>query len=277
MANTPRYITKAQVRTIVGLTTNEISDDDLDDVIYDVEFQIERFMNTTYTPKKEIEILDGNGKHIIYAQNVPLLALRSIKDDGTSISVSKVNYARSGRIRLTDSSEVANFKEKENKVILETVFGDVIFPESGGTETLLDGATTIGTSVAMTVDSEIGFNTNDWVEIYGTDGNREIAQVSSTASNTITVDNLLYTHSDNSFVRKLQIPNLIERLMKISSALATVARQVGQSFTDIVGYSMGSFSTQKGEPYTQWRETALQLTQEKEQILRRVQPKATII
>lgn len=277
MANTPRYVTSEQVRTIVGLTTTQISDDDYDDIIYDIEFQIERYLNTSFTPKQTIDILDGTGKATIFTTCGPLLTVRTLKDDTTTHDTKDIQFTRPGRIRLTTSSTATSFKIKENNVIIEYYFGRVEFPESGGTETTTDTASTEGTSTALSVASESGFAANDWVEIIGTDGNREASKVASTASGTITVDETIYNHVSGSLVRKLQIPNLVERLIKISAALAGVARQVGQSAEDIVGYTMGQFSVQKGEPYTQWRETALQLINERDEILEKFQPTAGIV
>lgn len=273
----PRYITTAQVRTITGITSTLVSDSDMDDIIGDVEFQIERFMNTTYTPKKEIDVQDGQGKHVIYVNHTPLLAVRSITDDDTSIDITTVNFSNGGRIRFSPggATSTTSFKRKENKTVIEYVYGAVEFPESGGTETLMNDSagTSVGTTVSITVDSITGFTDLDWCAIYGTDGFRETFQISGAPSGTtIVADQLLYTHSDNSFIRLLAIPTLVERLMKVSSGIAAVANVVGSSFDDITGYDMGDFRVQKGEPYTQWRETALQLINERDRIMERLQP-----
>lgn len=271
MANTPRYITKAQVRTLVGIESTQISDDDVDDLIYDVEFQLERYFNTTFTPKLEIEKLDGNGKNSIFINNVPLLAVRTLKDDTTSIDLSTIDFSRSGRIRLGDTSTVTSFTDKKNIVIVEYYYGYREFPTSGGTETTTSADVDAGSAVAISVSSETGFATNDWVEIYGVDGNREVSKVTGTATGTITVDALKFDHDSGSLVRKLEVPVHILRLMKVCSALAMVSRIVGDSADDIVGYTMGEFQVQKGEPYTQWRETALQLVRERDELMSRIQ------
>jgi len=49
-----------------------------------------------------------------------------------------------------------------------------------------------------------------------------------------------------------------------------VARIVGQSYTDIVGYNLDELRIQKGEPYTQWRETAAQLIKERDMLLAKI-------
>lgn len=273
----PRFITVAEVRTIVGIIDSQISDGDVEDIIEDVEYQIERYYNTVFKPKEEIEVLDGNGKHVIFVNNAPLLAVREIKDDGVNIDVKTINFSNSGRIRLTNFSTVANFRDKENGLIVGYVYGRVIFPE-GGPETKLTADATSGSNVVLNVGAITDFAQNDWIEIYGFDGKKEVAKINTApAGSTIQVDKLVFDHVSTSFIRKLDIPVIIKRLMKISSALAMVARIVGQSFDDIVGYTMGEFQVQKGEPYTQWRETALELIKERDEILQRVHPTATIL
>lgn len=263
------------MRTVIGISSSEISDDDLDDIIYDIEYQIERYFNTTFTPTVEYEVQDGTGKETIFTNKVPLLSVRSVKNNETTLDVSKLNFKHSGQIRLGQNSTNSYFTRKKQAVILKYIYGRVV-PTT--TQTQLNGPVSAGTSVALTVDDITDFSDGDWIEIYGDDGFKEVAQISGTPSGTtITVDELSYDHSDDSLIKKMGIPVIFERLMKISAALAMVARFVGQSYDDITGYDIGEFHVQKGEPYTQWRETAVQLIKERNDILSRVQPTPAII
>ena len=58
--------------------------------------------------------------------------------------------------------------------------------------------------------------------------------------------------------------------MNLIASIALVARIVGESYTDIVGYNIGEMRVQKGEPYTQWRETANQLIKERDELMSRI-------
>ena len=55
--------------------------------------------------------------------------------------------------------------------------------------------------------------------------------------------------------------------MNYACAISMVARIVGESYTDTVGYGLGELNIQKGEPYTQWRETAVQLIKERDRLM----------
>lgn len=269
-----RYITVAQVRTVVGISSAEISDADVTAVIEDVEYQVERYYNTVFVPTIEYEVQDGSDKATMFADKGPLLAVRSVKNDGTALTVSDLNFRRSGRIRLSSDSTISNFTNKEQKIILKYIYGRVT---STGVGNLLTAAISKGTSVTAGVDDGSAYSVGNWVEIYGDDGYKEVSKITAISSNNLTLDEISYSHSDNSLVNVVSIPVLFERLLKILVSLALVARFVGQSYDDIVGYSMGQFSVQKGEPYTQWRETAVQLIKEKDEIMKRLKITHTII
>ena len=110
------------------------------------------------------------------------------------------------------------------------------------------------------------------------DGNREVAQINATpGTGAIVVDQLILAHELGSTVVKLQVSEIITKIMNICCALAMVARIVGESYTDIVGYNIGEFRVQKGEPYTQWRETATQLIKERDRLVAMIRPRPYIV
>ncbi len=268
MADEGTYVTIASVRRTSGIASTEISDDDVSDVIQECESQIERFFNTKFTPTERIDILDGNGTQRIILDQNPLLAVRELKIDGDTEDPANLRvYKESGKIELNSEEELTNstFKWKHNAIVVKYIYGWV---EETSTTTSTDAASESGTSVALSVVSESDFANNDWVEIYGMDGYREAAQISgSPTTGEIVVDQLVYSHVSGSTIVKLQISEIFTKLMNIICSLAMVARIVGQSYTDIVGYTMTEFSVQKGEPYTQWRETATQLIRERDRLM----------
>lgn len=271
------YVTVASVRRTAGISsTTTISDADVTSIIAEVEPQIERYYNTVFTPKERIEIRDGNGTDTLILRKNPLLCVRALKIEGTTEDTANLHvYKQSGKIVLSSSSTTSTFTQKNNAIVIKYVYG---FLEESSTNTTTSTAETAGTDVSVAVGSISGFSDNDWVEIYGMDGYRETAQINGTPSGGIIIlDKLVYTHEANSVLVKLQISPIITKIMNICCALAMVARVVGQSYTDIVGYTMGEFSVQKGEPYTQWRETASQLVTERDDLLGRIKARPCIM
>jgi len=269
------YVTVASVRRTSGISSTQISDADVESAIVEVEAQVPREFNTVFTPTQKIEILDGNGTNRILLMGNPLLSVRELKIDGDSTDVADLNvYKESGYIELSTSSSTNVFKDLSNTVVVKYLYGMM---ENSGTTTTTDTASVAGTSVALSVASAISFSADDWVEVYGMDGHKEVAQVSATDTGEITVDQLVFTHESGSIVELLEVNPIFTKLMNIITSIQLVARVVGESASDIVGYTITEFHVQKGEPYTQWRETATQLIRERDRLMEKVKIRFYIV
>ncbi len=262
------YITVASVRRTVGIATAQISDADVGGFIDEAEPEIARFYNTFFTPTEKIEILDGDGTNRLLLNQNPLLSVRELKIEGTTEDPANLEiWKDSGYIFLGEDATASYFVNKKNQIVVKYIYGTV---ENSSVSTTTTAAEVAGTAVSVGVASETGFTALDWVEILGMDGKREVAQVSSTDTGILILDQLVQTHESGSTVTLLQINENFTKLMNIFAALAMVGRIVGESYTDIVGYNIDDFRVQKGEPYTQWRETAIQLIKERDLIMSRI-------
>lgn len=268
MADDGTYVTIASVRRTSGIAITEINDDDVSAIISECEPQVERFFNTSFTPKERIDILDGNGTVRIILDKNPLLAVRELKIDGDTEDPAYLHVTKeSGKIELDSTKGLTNstFKFGSQKIVVKYIYGWV---EESSTSSTTSAAEVAGTDVSITLASITGFADNDWIEIYGMDGNREVAQINaSPGAGAIVVDKLVLDHESGSTVVKLQINEIFKKLMNYACAISMVARIVGESYTDTVGYGLGELSIQKGEPYTQWRETATQLIKERDRLM----------
>lgn len=272
------YVTIASVRRTSGILIGEIADDDVTAIIAECEPQVERFLNTSFTPKERIDVLDGNGTIRIFVKKNPLLAIRALKIDGdTEDPANLYVYKESGKIELDTTASLTNstFKSGSKKVRVKYIYG---WLEESSTSSTTSAAEVAGTNVSIALASITDFADEDWVEIYGMDGHREVAQINATpGAGAIVVDQLVQTHESGSTVVVLQVHEIFKKLVNIVCALAMVARIIGQSYTDIVGYTMTEFSVQKGEPYTQWRETAAQFIKERDLLLNKIKRRFSIV
>jgi len=263
-----RYVNVESVRRTAGISSSEINDADVESIINEVEYQIERFFNTKFTPTERIEILDGNGTTRLMLDHNPLLAVRELTIDGDEEDPAYIHtYKESGKIVLDSTKALTNslFREGDKKIRIKYIYGLVEESTTSSTTTADEIA---GTDVSIDLGSITGFSDEDWVEIYGMDGNKEVAQINATpGAGAIVVDKLVQTHESGSIVVKLEINPIFKKLMNYACAISMVARIVGQSYTDIVGYGLGEMHVQKGEPYTQWRETATQLIRERDRLM----------
>ena len=269
------YITIASVRRTCGILVGEISDDDVTSIIAEVEPQVERYYNTKFTPTERIDVLDGNGTYRIIVDKNPLLGVRELKIDGDTEDPANLHvYRESGKIELNSDATNSTFLEGSHKVVVKYIYG---FVEETAVSTTTSAAEVAGTDVSVAVGSITGFADNDWVEIYGMDGFKEVAQINGTPSaGVIILDKLVYSHEAGSTLVKVSISEIMKKIMNVCAGIACVARIIGQSYTDIVGYSLTEFSVQKGEPYTQWRETASQLIKERDDLMSRIRPRPYI-
>jgi len=270
MADDGDFATVAEVRRISGIASTEISDADVGAMITDAEAKIPRFFNTYFKPTEKIEINDGDGTSRHHLEKNPVLGVRALKIDGTAEDVANLEIQKdSGYIFLGSGADISTFSYKKNAIVVKYLYGSVIHSQTVKTTSSADEVA--GTAVSVAVASSTGFAEDDWVEILGMDGYREAAKISSiTDSTNIVLDQLVLTHESGSSIVKLEIEHIFIELMNTVCAIASVARIIGQSYTDIVGYTLAEMHVQKGEPYTQWRETANQLIRLREDIMKRI-------
>lgn len=270
------YVTIASARRTSGINVGEINDTDVEAIITECEPEIERFYNTAFTPKTRIEVRDGNDTLRMVLRNNPVLSVRELKIDGNTEDPANLHiYRGSGKIELSTSATTSTFIAKSKAVIIKYVYG---FLEESSTSTTTSAAEVAGTNVSIAVGSITGFANGDWVDIYGMDGHQESAQINAVPSaGAIQVDQLVYSHLLGSTVVKLSISENMKKLMNYAVAIAMVARLVGQSYKDKTGYGLGELNVQKGEPYTQWRETATQLIKERDLIMNSIKPRPCVM
>ena len=274
-----RYVTVAQVRAVCGITTKFISDTDFEQLINSSEYEVERKLNVNFTPTTLIEQAEGDGSERLVLRRNPVLKLRTLNIDGTSVTPEYTRIDKQpGILWLTTSAEQSYFKTKATERNLTRVKYDYGWLEPTVTQTTSSAATIAGDSVTITVASSAGFVADDYIEVEGMDSQRETCKISSIPTITsITVDNFSLPHEADSMVTLQQVPDVAERAMRVGCALMAVARVVGQSFDEITGYNLGDMHVQKGEPYTQWRETAVQLRAEWKEMKDSVRVRPTIL
>lgn len=233
-------------------------------------------MNTKFTPTQKIDMLDGNGTGRLFATQNPVLAVRELITNDTTISLGEIFVTKqSGKIELGNGAETSTFISKTQDTWIKYLYG---WLEESSTSTASTAATTAGTSVAISVSSITSFSDEDWVEVYGMDGKREVAQISGAPSGTtITVDQLVLTHESGSVVVKLQIPTFIKRYMEIEAAIAVAINAIGSTYTFNASYSLGELSVVKGVPYVHFDRQLSGLLKERDMRKKRLRPRPCIM
>ena len=257
------YITADDVRRASGAPTSLITDALINEAITIVEHEMERWMNTAFTPKQRIDHHNGNSLQRMFTLKNPLLSVRALTvNDSTSITPSTLDWHKpSGKVSLTPVSEGATFVAGQNNTFIKYLYGML---EESGTSTTNTADVAVGTTVSLPVASITGFTDEDWVEIYGMDGSKEVAQITGVpAGTTIIVDQLVKAHESGSEIVLLQIPYFIKRFMEIEAAIYIAIYAIGGTYEFNTSYSLGELSVNKGEPYPQWREVIQRMINER--------------
>ena len=258
----PTYITTADVRRSSGAPTALISDADISSFIDNVEKEMEKWVNTKFTPTTRIDILDGNGTYRIFTRKNPLLSIRALTTNDNAETPANIRwYKQSGKVQLKGDADAGIFLAKEQDTKIQYLYGLL---EETSTETTTSAVSTVGTSISLTVSSISGFADNDWCEIIGVDGNQEVFQISGDpAGSAIVADQLVKTHVSGSRLVKIDVPEYIKRYMEIEATIAVAINAIGSTYTFNTSYTIGELTVNKGEPYPQWREVIIRALNER--------------
>jgi len=258
------FITVDEVRNRSGAPSSLVSDAQITEYIDQVELEMTKWLNTVFAPKQVIEVRNGNGMSHIFARKNPLLTVREITvNKTTSVTPSTIQSNKpSGKIMLTAESEGGNFTTGSQNTFIKYLYAMV---EESDTSTESTAATIAGSTVSISVSSITGFSDEDWVEIYGMDGFREVAQITGVPiETTLIVDKLIKTHESGSVVVLLQIPEYVRVYMMIEAAICVAINAIGATYVFNASYSMGDLQVTKGVPYTHWQSSVEKLYKERE-------------
>ncbi len=270
------FITVTDVRTASGAPVNLISNTAIEHIIVVVEGATAKKMNTKFIPTRRVDIMDGTGNNRFFTEKNPVLKILSCKSDDNAILPTVLDVSRgSGMVRLNTDADTNLFVAIQNGLRVDYLFGHLVPDDDNRTTT--NGAVSAGTSVVVAVDDAGTIAVNDWIEIIGTDGNREVAKVTAVSSNDLTVDLLNFAHVDESVLYKIQIPIEIKRFMELEAAIYVGLNAVGATYTFNASYSIGDLSVVKGVPYTHWRETIVKNVQEREALRKYIKARPSIL
>lgn len=270
----PRFITVADVRRSSGADVTLMNDANVEAAIDIVEAEVERFLNSKFTPTEKIEILDGNGKNTIVVDKNPLLKIKELIINDVSISLDAIRiYKESGIIGLKNNAETSIFTFLPQTVIIKYLYA---WLEETTTITNSTADISAGTSVEIDVIDETGFVVNNWVEIYGTDGYREVAKITATAADKITVDELSTAHASGSTIVKVEIPYYVKRFMELEASLYVLASAISTTYKIATNYSAPEYSIAKGVPYVHFNNSFDRLQKERDRILAIIKPRISI-
>lgn len=244
MAN---LVTYTQVRTQCGVGSDITSDADITALITEIEKKTLSHLKVYKTPTKQLEIRDGNGKNTLRLNKPYVWKVLKLETQNTNIDLDNVTIDPISNIITIDNTQNPYyFFPYQNSIKIKYLSA---FMEKTTTITESDADIEVGTSVAISVDSETGFAVDDWVLIEGLDGKREAAKITATDTGEITVDELVQDHEADSVITKLQTHELLTQFVLYESAVAVGINAIGGSYSFATNVVNEGMSASYGVPH----------------------------
>lgn len=268
-------VTNDEVREIAGVGSDITTDAVITSLIEEVEKKTNTYFNIYSTPTKVIEIVDGNNKTQIRVNKPYIWKLLEFKTGDTDLDVSSCHInPLSGLITIDNTLTPYYLSKYKNSVKIKYLSA---FMEKTNTVTESSADVEAGTSVAIDVDDETGFSVDDWVLMEGMDGNREAAKITATASDSITVDQLVQDHESGSVITKLSTHELLRQFVLLESAVSLGINSVGGSYTFATSYTMPEYSTTLGVPHPHFSKMLDDLLKQRDIVKRQLYNKLNAI
>ena len=243
------YTTADEVYDKVGVSDPALPTATMDRILANVDIEVDRIIKTTCVPKTLTQFYDGTNLNYMTLQYIPLLGIKKLEIKDTAISLDKISYKQDGTIRLHNDAEQSIFYTDNvpGNVRIQYLRG---WLEQSTTSTESTAAVSAGNSVeiAVTTGEGANFAADDWVEIIGFDGNREVQQVISQTADSITC-NLYLDHESETTINKLQVPGIVSQLAAVIGAIMGALNMIGSTYTFATSYSTPDHAVTKGVPY----------------------------
>ena len=240
-----RFLTTSEIRLACGLNTAQVSETDLSSIGEQAEYDTEQELNTSFTPKTIIEVFEGDGTNRLVNLKNPLLKVRQMKIDATSVTPGTLRLdPLGGTVWLSSTSEFTYFRSKTTERNLVRVMYDYGYFESDTVQTTLTAASAAGNSVTSAVSDSTGFSSGDYVQVVGMDSMIETAKVTSVPGGglSLVVDNLTQAHELGSLVVKQRTPKTAIRIMAVNAAIKALGNVMSSKLDSVQSYSIGEES-----------------------------------
>ena len=272
-------VTPADVRLLVGIKSTDVSDADMNSIITNAEFEVERILNTTYTPRRILErYITPTSPSFVMLHRTPVTKVVSITaggTDGTAIDPAKtILYQDTGRLQLTNDAEKTQFDD-------DVVQGNLIDYyyaklEDSRTETTVSATTGTGSDITISVGSTGSLSHGDYVKFVGyLNESPETTEITDIGTGTFRCD-LSWNHFTGSRVIKQQVPDMVKELIKCIGGIMTALHMVGSTYTFATSYSIPEMSVTKGVPYPHFEKVVNTLTTRRDYLLERLRPEPSI-
>jgi len=257
------------VRNLSGVDSTILDDTAITNIITRVEAETLKTFNIKVTPTITIDMVNIISRDKVNVKKTPLLAVRRIQQNNSSIDLDDIKFKSIGVIRK-DFLRFYNYNSyfrRNNMLYVEYYYGYVDVKDD---QEFTTSALSAGTSVNITVSDESIYAVDDYIRIKGFDGHVDVAKITATTTNQITVDELKLSHESNSLIEIFTRPSLIDDYILYQCALNASESAIGNTYRIASSYSAPEYSVTKGVPHPHFTSSVDSLTKERDRIRERI-------
>lgn len=269
------FVSVDSVRIAGGFPSDLITDADIESALRVVQEVSERSLNTTFSPIRRLDVMDGTNSYFFYTLKNPVLRLDYLSSNDDEIPVEDCFVEReSGRVSLVREASTNTFFPVPNGIKVE-YWSAFLIPDR--TFTVLSSPATSGFGSVLSVDDVGLFDAGDWLELRSRSGLYTSALVQGIVGTDVTVDNLVFDLPAGTTVSLLRLPEYLKRFIELEAVIYLSLNAIGATYVFNASYSLGDLSVTKGVPYTHWRESLEKAIKERNNLRGIVKPRFKIL
>lgn len=251
-------VTIDEVRTMSGADgTNAslITDDRIQDIIDIVNPKAFNHFDFKEIPTNTMEFYRGYDLNDIKVNKQKIMSLTAIYVNEQERELDSFTFNENlGKIQTRKEYDRTNWclfpKTQPYRVKIKYSYA-MLKPSGTATETT--ASIVAGSSIDIAVDDESEFSVNDYVRIQGFDGNNEVAKITATDTDEITVDTLVLSHDSGSIIELLEVPKILKDYILYDCCYNVANYIVGNTSNLPTSWSQEGESATVGVAYTHWQ------------------------
>jgi hypothetical protein len=278
MTTKTQYCTADEVRRLLGLTSSDISDSDVQAFITLAEEEVDRITNTTYLVTQDSGTATAGGTNTLTDGSKTWTTDEWASDDNLVGGYMVYIYAGTGSgqcrvitsntsTQLTVSPDWTTNPSTDSKYrIFKNTYKDETF-DGDGTETYYTQYYPLLNVLSLTIDSTSITLGGTYTYIYYSEG---MLKLGEDAEKTTFQDDKPQLCNVKYFYGIYPIPEIIKKLTAVVAGLMVGSYMIGKTYTFATSYSIPEMSITKGVPYPHFEKVVNELAKQRDYLVERI-------
>lgn len=140
----------------------------------------------------------------------------------------------------------------------------------------MSATTGTGNAASISVSSISGLGTGTYIKLEDPiTQSSETTKIIGVSSGSVSAD-LSWSHLSGSRLVKMQIPQLVKNLVKVTAAIMASRYMIGSTYTFATSYSYPEHTVTKGVPYPHFEKVYNSLVKQREALLKILRPQTSV-